>query len=141
LHSGYLAHYVGDASQPLHTTIHHDCSRAQRGCHERIENAANHRTREIERAAQPEVRVSDISGVWPATLGEITRAHALVGRIASDDRNARAYGIGAAYAGALFSEDSALFNMQIADAASTLASIWLYEWKQAGSPSQCAARQ
>jgi len=27
---------------------------------------------------------------------------------------------------------------QIAEAASTLASVWLYEWNHAGSPSACA---
>ncbi len=141
-HSGYLAHYVGDASQPLHTTIRHDCSRRQRGCHERIENAANHRTRDIERAAAPEVRVTAIAGVWPAAIGEISRSHALVRRIIADDRAARtAGGDNSAYADALFAHDSALFNGQIADAASTLASIWLYEWKQAGSPNVCTARQ
>lgn len=140
-HSGYLAHYVGDASQPLHTTIRHDCSRAQRGCHERIENAANHRTREIERAAAPEVRVTAIAGVWPAAIAEISRSHALAGRIIADDRAARASGGGSAeYASALFANDSALFSGQIADAASTLASIWLYEWKQAGAPNRCTAR-
>ena len=141
-HSGYLAHYVGDASQPLHTTIRHDCSRAQRGCHERIENAANHRTRDIERAAAPEVRVIAIAGVWPAAIAEISRSHGLVGRITADDRAVRASGRErSAYANALFANDSALFTGQIADAASTLASIWLYEWKQAGSPNRCTARQ
>jgi len=141
-HSGYLAHYVGDASQPLHTTIRHDCSRAQRGCHARIENAANHRTRDIERSAAPEVRVSTIAGVWPTAIAEISRSHALVGRIIADDRAARTAGGGnSAYADALFAHDSALFSEQIADAASTLASIWLYEWKLAGSPNRCIGRQ
>jgi hypothetical protein len=140
-HSGYLAHYVGDASQPLHTTIRHDCSHAQRGCHQRIENAANHRARDIERAAAPQVRVIAITGVWPAAIAEISRSHALVGRITADDRAARATGGGnSAYADALFAHDPALFSGQIADAASTLASIWLYEWKQAGSPNRCTAR-
>jgi hypothetical protein len=141
-HSGYLAHYVGDASQPLHTTILHDCSYNQRGCHARIENAANHRTREIERAAAPEVHIAAISGVWPAEIAEIWRAHELVGRISADDRAARsAAGGGSAYTEALFADDAALFSMQIADAASTLASIWLFAWKEAGSPNRCAARQ
>jgi len=140
-HSGYLAHYVGDASQPLHTTIWHDCSRAQRGCHSRIENAADHRTREIESAADPRIRAADIAGVWPAELAEIARAHALVGRITADDRTAHAEArSGRAYSNALFAEDSALFSGQIADAASTLASIWRFEWRQAGSPQACAAR-
>jgi hypothetical protein len=141
LHSGYLAHYVGDASQPLHTTIYHDCNRWQRGCHARIESAANHHTREIERAAAFEVRVSDITGIWPAAIAEIARAHALVARITADDANARAAGRGAAYGAALLGADPALFSTQIADAASTLASIWLYEWKQAGSPDRCTSRQ
>lgn len=141
-HSGYLAHYVGDASQPLHTTIRHDCSRAQRGCHERLENAANHRTRDIECAAAPDVRITAIAGVWPAAIAEISRSHAIVGRITADDRAARAAGGDrSAYADALFAHDSALFTGQIADAASTLASIWLYEWKQAGSPNRCTTRQ
>ncbi|MHB8383609.1 MAG: zinc dependent phospholipase C family protein [Candidatus Binataceae bacterium] len=140
-HSGYLAHYVGDASQPLHTTIRHDCSRAQRGCHARIENAANHRTNEIEHAAAPQVHLSAIEGVWPAALAEISRAHAMVARITADDRAARMAGERSAYTDAIFANDSTLFSAQIADAASTLASIWLFEWKQAGSPNRCTARQ
>jgi len=140
-HSGYLAHYVGDASQPLHTTFWHDCSRAQRGCHARLENAANHRTREIERAAEPQVRLIVILDIWSAELAEIARAHALVGRITADDRTARAAArSGRAYSNALFAEDSALFSGQIADAASTLASIWLFEWQRVGSPQACATR-
>jgi hypothetical protein len=33
--------------------------------------------------------------------------------------------------------DSPMIARQVADAASVLASIWLYEWKQAGSPAAC----
>ncbi len=138
LHSGYLAHYVGDASQPLHTTIHFDCDRTGRGCHARIESAVDHRTREIERSIASEIRPASISSVWSAAIAEIRRSHSLVSRLMSDDRTARRTAPGGPlYTSALFKADAPLFDAQLADAASTLASIWLFEWREAGSPDSC----
>ena len=62
--SGYLAHYVGDASQPLHSTIHYDGYAGDRGIHARIELAVDHSLRELEPMAAREIHVEEINDVW-----------------------------------------------------------------------------
>ena len=39
--SGYLAHYIGDASQPLHSTRYYDGIGEDRGIHARLEFATD----------------------------------------------------------------------------------------------------
>jgi hypothetical protein len=71
-------------------------------------------------------------------IDEIKRANALVPEVIQSDRSAReqAYDM-RAYDESVMDKDSSMVAAQVADAASTLASIWLYEWKQAGSPAAC----
>jgi len=138
LEGGYLAHYVGDASQPLHSTIHFDGYRRDRGVHARVEKAADDLISKIEPAAAREVRVRDISSVWPAEINEIRGANSLVDQLLAADRKARKDADSRAqYDAELFSDAGTMITGQIADAASVLASIWLYEWKSAASPSAC----
>ncbi|HEY6418849.1 MAG TPA: hypothetical protein VIX59_07595 [Candidatus Binataceae bacterium] len=142
--AGYLAHYVGDASQPLHTTASFDgYNRRDRGLHARIELAVDHHVQPLGQFARPEVRVTDIAAVWPAELAEIRQAHQYVARLIDDDRLLRGLarsGDRDGYEKALISREQSLFISQIASAASTLASIWLFEWRSAGSPSGCSGR-
>ncbi len=140
--SGYLAHYVGDASQPLHTTINYDGYARDRGIHARIELAVDHSLRELEPMAAREVRVEEINDVWTPVIAEIRDANGLVGEVIRDDRAARDAGdySGRDYQRAVMHEDAAMFARQIARAASVLASIWLYEWHRAGSPAKCAGQ-
>jgi len=140
--SGYLAHYVGDASQPLHSTLNYDGYRRDRGIHARIELAVDHSLRELEPMAAREIRIEDINDVWTPSIAEIRDANGLVGEVIRDDRGARDAGDygGHDYQRAVMREDAAMFAHQIARAASVLASIWLYEWRRAGSPATCAAR-
>jgi hypothetical protein len=139
--SGYLAHYVGDASQPLHTTIRYDGYRRDRGIHARIESAVDRSVNAIGAEAAPQVRVVEISGVWTLEIGEMRQSYGLVQAAIDADRAARrtAGDRGVAYAHALIEQHGAMFATQIARGASALASIWLYEWKQAGSLDRCAA--
>jgi hypothetical protein len=140
--SGYLAHYVGDASQPLHSTINYDGYTRDRGIHARIELAVDHSLRELEPTAAHEVRIEDINDVWTPTIAEIRDANGLVGEVIRDDRAARDAGDygGRDYQRAVMDKDAAMFARQTARAASVLASIWLYEWRRAGSPPTCAGR-
>jgi hypothetical protein len=140
--SGYLAHYVGDASQPLHTTVKYDGEPADRGIHKRIEAAIDQSLRELEPPASREVHIEDINDVWAPSIAEIRDAHGLIGELTRDDRGARAAGGSdpEQYQRALMQEDAAMFAHQMARAASVLASIWLYEWHRAGSPAGCAGR-
>ncbi len=139
--SGYLAHYVGDASQPLHTTIHYDCYASDRGCHARIEAAVDRNVRALGAQAEPQVRAVPISGVWPTEIAELKQSYGLVQATIDADRSVRGagYASSGAYGRALIGEHGAMFATQIARGASALASIWIYEWHQAGSPDQCAS--
>jgi hypothetical protein len=138
--SGYLAHYVGDASQPLHSTMYYDGYARDRGVHARIEAAVDHSLRELEPMAAHEVHIEDISDVWAPTIAEIRAANSLIGEVIRDDRAARDAGDygGRDYQRAVMQGDAATFARQIARASSVLASIWLYEWHRAGSPAGCA---
>jgi hypothetical protein len=139
--SGYLAHYVGDASQPLHTTIHYDGYRRDRGCHARIEGAVDRDVRALGAQAEPQVRVVEISGVWPMEIAEMKQSYGLVQPTIDADREARRAGYTSteAYERALITEHGAMFATQVARGASALASMWIYEWKQAGSPERCSS--
>jgi hypothetical protein len=140
--SGYLAHYVGDASQPLHSTMNYDGEPADRGIHKRIEAAIDQSLSELEPIAAHKIHLEEINDVWAPAIAEIHDAHALIGELTRDDRGARD-AAGAdfrEYKRALMREDAALFAHQIARAASVLASIWLYEWHRAESPAMCGGR-
>ena len=137
--SGYLAHYVGDASQPLHSTYYYDGAPQDHGIHMRIEAAVDRSLSELEPMAANEVRVEDLNDVWAPTIAEIHDAHGLISELTRDDRGARdaAGSDKRDYQRALMQEDAAMFAHQIARAASTAASIWLFEWHRAGSPAAC----
>ena len=142
--AGYLAHYVGDASQPLHTTANWDgFDRGDRGLHARIELAVDHNVELLGALTSGQVHAADITAVWPTEIAEIRQAHQYVAKFIDDDRQLRHLarsGDTDAYEKALVRRDLQLFSGQIASAASTLASIWLFEWRKAGSPTGCAKR-
>jgi hypothetical protein len=137
--SGYLSHYVADASQPLHTTIHYDGYSRDRGCHARIEAAVDHAVLTLGAQAEPQVRVIEISGVWPTEIAEMKQSYGLVQAAIDADRQARRSGYAStdAYDRMFIKEHGAMFATQIARGASALASIWIYDWKQARSPDRC----
>jgi S1/P1 Nuclease len=140
--SGYLAHYVGDASQPLHSTRYYDGMAGDKGIHARLESAADASVAQLDRLARPEVKLIPVNSVWDVTIAEIRRAHALIPAITQADRSARAAALPddyQAYDRALMKQEGPLLAAQIADASSVLASVWLYEWKAAGSPNRCAS--
>jgi hypothetical protein len=138
-HAGYLSHYVADASQPLHTTVHFDGYRQDRGMHMRLERTADNYVAEIEREAAPQVRVAEIAAVWPAVIAELRESHALVPRVIAADREARAAtGSRSQFERILMQNERGWIVKQAASAASVLASIWQFEWQRAGRPSACA---
>ena len=140
--AGYLSHYVGDATQPLHSTVHFDGYRRDRGIHARVERAVDNRAASIEPAAAREVQVQTITAVWPVAIDEIRTANSLIPDLTEADRKARRISSeGPEYDAALFANAGPMLTLQVARAASALASIWLYEWKSAGSPSPCSGRR
>lgn len=139
--SGYLAHYAGDATQPLHTTRYFDGYPQDRGIHARLEGAADRSVGEIEQLARPQVRVGKIDSAWSAAVGELRHSNALVATVIDSDRAARAEtgkNGGYYFHRALMRRELPMIAQQVAESASAIASIWLYEWNQAGSPSTCA---
>lgn len=141
LFSGYLAHYLGDATQPLHTTKYYDGWSQDRGMHSRLEGASDRSIEEIEQLARPQVHLEKIASVWSATIVELKHSHALVEATMDADRAARA-ATGAKrgddFDRALMQREIPMVAQQVAEAASTLASVWLYEWDHAGNPGACA---
>jgi hypothetical protein len=139
--AGFLAHYVGDASQPLHSTIHFDGYASDRGVHMRIERAVDDDISQLSRSAEAQIHLVDIDSVWSVTIDEIRGANSQIAELLEADRAARRQSGGerSAYDAALMSRARPMIVGQIARAASVLASIWLYEWKRAGSPTGCDA--
>lgn len=139
-HAGYLAHYVGDATQPLHTTRFFDGPTASdRGMHARLEGAVDHRTREIGADAADGVRWQPITSLWAPIVAQLRESNELIPQVVAADRTAReeAGRARAAYTRRLMALEQPLIVRQIADAASLLASIWAYEDRQAGTPPAC----
>jgi hypothetical protein len=139
--SGYLAHYIGDASQPLHSTRHYDGQSRDRGIHARLESAADASVNQLGSLAQPEIKLVPVTSVWDTAIAEIRRANRLIPVITDADRTVRAQAPPDNYRAfdrALMAQEEPLIARQLAGAASVLASVWLYEWKAAGSASACA---
>ena len=139
-HAGYLAHYVGDASQPLHMTKDYDGSTPDdRGIHARLESSVDHRVRAIAALDKDRVHSQDLTAIWPSIIAEMKQARGLIPVIMANDRAVRSVANegSAAYTTALMDRELALVARQVADAATVLASIWFYEAHQTGSSSAC----
>ena len=134
--AGYLAHYVGDASQPLHSTMLYDGYRRDRGMHARIELAVDHDIDQIGVAASSQTKLIPIDAVWPPTIAEIREANTHVQEFIEADRAARE---SADYDRAFLSRERPLIVSEVASGASTVASIWLLEWHRSGASTKCAS--
>ena len=140
--AGFLAHYVGDASQPLHTTVNYDGMAQDRGVHMRLERAVDYDIASLGEAARREVHPIPVESAWSVAIAEIRGANSHIGEVLTSDRAARA---GAprghvAFSNDLLSRERPMIVGQLASGASVLSSVWLYEWKQAGGPAHCAAQ-
>lgn len=139
--AGHLSHYVGDASQPLHTTLHFEGYAGDESMHERLEETVDRQIGALESAARPRVRVVTLDSVWPIVIAELRESHALLPDVVAADRAARIAGPNPVqFDTALMDRERGLIVNQLADAASVLASVWLFEWNQAGKPSVCQQR-
>ncbi len=128
---GHLSHFVADAAQPLHTTIHHhgwvgenpDGFTDDRGFHAYIDGAiVLHHAFDAAAisAATPAPRVIDAGGLWPAILAHIERSHALMRPLYGMHRD-----------GSLREEPGrALLAERLGDATSTLTGLVLLAWKE-----------
>jgi Zinc dependent phospholipase C len=142
MYAGYLSHYVGDLSQPLHTTVNFDGpTLTDQGMHARIELAVDHSTHRLERLAQPDLRAEELKSPWDAIVSLLRQSNSLVPKFVEADRYARdvADGDRRAYRAALMRQLDTVTAKQLASSASLLASLWAYEWTQAGQPKSCSA--
>ncbi|MBF6570229.1 MAG: zinc dependent phospholipase C family protein [Candidatus Binataceae bacterium] len=140
--AGFLSHYVGDASQPLHTTEHYDGYSEDRGVHARLERTADLNVAELQRSAAPRIRLEKIASVWTPVIAELRQSNALIPELITADRQARSQaGSSWQLSQILMREDQQWITNQVADAASTAASIWQFEWERAGKPPVCIANQ
>ena len=107
----------------------------------RIERAADDDVRELSFSARPLAHLVTVDSVWQTAIAEIRDSNSHIPELLQADRAARRQSSGGrdAYDDALMSRARPMLAGQIARAASVLASIWLYEWKRAGSPPGCAA--
>lgn len=139
--AGFLAHYVGDASQPLHTTVHFDGYVGDRGVHMRIERAVDDNARVLGDTAADHIQLFTNQTPWLAAIEEIRASNSHVDQLLQADRAARGSWSRnhSEYDHALFSRTRAILVDQIALAASVLTSTWLMKWKQAGAGSICTA--
>ncbi len=139
--AGYLSHYVGDSTQPLHATSHFDGFARDRGVHHRIEGATDHEVGPLETLARPACEVRTIDSVWDAVIAELRHSHSLVMPLIEGDRAARAHSYGGvdSYDREFMRREGPMIAGQISRASGLLASIWLYEWERAGRPAVCAA--
>jgi hypothetical protein len=139
-HAGYLAHYVGDASQPLHTTKFYDgYTAADRGSHHRLESSVDYRVQDFEAMDAGQIHAQPIASVWAPVITELKQSNALVQSTITADQAVRAVTTSrAAYTDALMARERMMVAAQLADGASVLASIWLFESNQAGKPTGCS---
>jgi len=137
--AGYLSHYVGDSTQPLHATSHFDGFARDRGVHHRIEGATDHEVGPLEPLARPASEVRTIDSVWDAVIAELRHSHGLVMPLIEGDRAARAQSYGGldSYDREFMRREGPMIAGQISRAAGLLASIWLHEWERAGRPAVC----
>lgn len=137
--AGYLSHYVGDSTQPLHATSHFDGFARDRGVHHRIEGATDHEVGPLETLARPASEVRTIDSVWDAVIAELRHSHGLVMPLIEGDRAARAQSHGGfdSYEREFMHREGPMIAGQISRAAALLASIWLHEWESANRPVMC----
>lgn len=126
---GQLSHFVGDAAQPLHTTIHHhgwiganpQGFTTDRGFHAYIDGeiVAIHRITEAEIAeAAKEPRAITDAGLWDEVIALVERSHAAVEPLYAMQKD-----------GSLReAKGRALILERLADAAATLAGIYEAAW-------------
>lgn len=85
IYAGLLAHYTGDLTQPLHTTVHHD-GRAgadgqspRSGIHTKVDSLIERldlKPRDLAREAKPEA----LPALFPGVVAELERSRALIDR-------------------------------------------------------------
>ena len=128
--AGYLAHYAGDATMPLHATANYDGQRTgQRGLHQRIEaRLVDDRLPAFTRAASRIGRARPIppEAASSALFGALAASYDAVGPVLAADRAARrGTRVGSAlYYRRLDADLHALLAARLGTAAALTAALW-----------------
>ncbi len=135
--AGYLAHYVGDAYQPLHLTLDYDGQLSgSKGVHKRLENdVVDARIALIERAVRAELKEArPIDNLRESVFAALFRTYPGSLQILRADKAARRAGKPGSrpYLAKLEAGTDSLVRGQLHDAAAMLGSIWLTSWRSAG---------
>ncbi|MGB9619362.1 MAG: S1/P1 nuclease, partial [Armatimonadota bacterium] len=133
--SAVLAHYVGDAHVPFHTTKDYDGrTQGQKGIHFRWEESlASFVVRpEKVRPREPE----SVNDVIKCAFDWCISSYKLVDPILKADDRARSIdpGHGFKYYRSLAEDTGSMLIRRLESASEALAGIWLSAWKQAGKP-------
>jgi hypothetical protein len=132
-HMGVMSHWVADAAQPLHTTIHHhgwigdnpNGYTTESGVHSYIDHGVvdahgmNTRTLTGVLAVEP-IEVHDTANPWPEILAHIERSFDLVEPLYQLERDDK-----------LESDEGRAFILErFSDGAGTLAGLYIAAWEQ-----------
>jgi hypothetical protein len=138
--SGWLSHYVADASQPLHTTRNHDGQlTGNQGVHAAFETDLIARRRALygNRARLPaSFAPRPVDDPAAFILAEMVRAHDHVGDVLKADTQAvlLVKRQGKDYVDSLEARAGELAGARMREAAANVASLWHAAWVQAGRP-------
>jgi len=135
--AGHLAHYVGDAYQPLHLTRNFDGQfTGSKGIHRRYENdVADAHIRAYEKAIRPSLARATVPvdmrrDVFDALFATYPKCDPILAADVQARRRGRVSS--AAYRDALESELDSLTREQLRDSAVMLGNLWLASWRGAG---------
>ncbi|MGA8145598.1 MAG: hypothetical protein WB987_17060, partial [Candidatus Acidiferrales bacterium] len=141
-YAGWLGHYVGDGSQPLHTTIQHDGwtganpggFTTERGIHWRFENdfvARNIQARDFADTVRSSSRLADPFADYMKYLED---SHALVVRVYELDKAKGFDGAGSPEALQFTKERLAAGSQMLLD-------LWYTAWLESGEQNQVPAKK
>jgi len=137
--AGYLSHYVGDAYQPLHLTVHHDGEGAcGEGIHRAFEAVMIERSlpRYRDAVLRGRAAVEAIDHPVAFLLDRMRESYPLAERILEADRDATR-GMrkdGRDYWEELDRRAGPIAERQMTSAAATVAALWHAAWVDAGRP-------
>jgi len=132
-----LGHYVADAHQPLHGSVHYDGQKTGNdGIHLRFEVAMMDRFFDEARLDLGEGPRDPGGDVLEACFGWIAEAHPYVAEILEGDDRARAADpdFGDRYYEVLWDETGELASLQMGRAVRDLAGLYAAAWREAGAP-------
>ena len=130
-----LAHYVEDAHVPFHAVVNHDGQLSgQRGIHARFESDLVRRYGHA--VALEPVRITEVNDITAFLFDTIVESEGLAAPVLEADRNARGArtGYDDGYFERFFQGARSVLEARLGRAASSVASVLVAAWREAGEP-------